>query len=243
MPVTAVLLDATLTPQTIAGTQTMDVHEAIQGRQSIRAFLRDKPVPRSTIEAILDVAGRAPSGSNIQPWRAWVATGDKRDEISEACYARHLQGDQGEQEYNYYPVEWREPYIGRRRNTGWGLYGHLGIEKGDKENMALQHGRNYQFFDAPVALFFTIDRDMELGSWMDYGMFLQSVMLAARGFGLETCPQAAFLKYHDTVMDLIGAPPEQMFVCAMSLGYADDDAHVNRYRTPRLDVKEFTEFV
>lgn len=221
----------------------MDVQEAIEGRQSVRGFLRDKPVPRETIEAILGVAGRAPSGSNIQPWHTWVATGEKRDAIAEACQARHRAADPGEQEYNYYPVEWREPYIGRRRNTGWGLYGHLGIEKGDKENMALQHGRNYEFFDAPVALFFTIDRDMELGSWIDYGMFLQSVMLAARGFGLETCPQAAFLKYHDTIMEMIGAPREQMFVCAMSLGYADEEAHVNRYRTPRLPVSEFTVFL
>lgn len=221
----------------------MDVLEAISGRQSVRAFKREKPVPQDVIEAILSTAGRAPSGSNIQPWRVWVATDDKRDEIAEACFARHQEGDNGEQEYNYYPVEWREPYIGRRRNTGWGLYGHLGIEKGDKKNMAAQHGRNYQFFDAPVALFFTIDRDLELGSWMDYGMFLQSFMLAARGFGLETCAQAAFLKYHDTVMKMIGAPAEQMFVSAMSLGYADPDATVNKYRTPRLQVSEFTRFL
>lgn len=221
----------------------MHVIEAITGRQSIRAFEKDKPVSHDIIEDILRTAGRAPSGSNIQPWRVWVATGDKRTEIADACHARHERGDEGKQEYNYYPVKWREPYIGRRRNTGWGLYGHLGIEKGDKKNMSRQHGRNYEFFDAPVSLFFTIDRDMELGSWMDYGMFLQSIMLAARGFGLETCAQAAFLKYHDTVMSMIGAPPDQMFVSAMSLGYADRDAPVNQYRTPRLKVEEFTTFL
>lgn len=221
----------------------MHVNEAITGRQSVRAFQKDKPVPHDIIEAILSTASRAPSGSNIQPWHVWVATGDRLKDISDACHARHEQGDEGEQEYNYYPVKWREPYIGRRRNTGWGLYGHLGIEKGDKENMSRQHGRNYLFFDAPVAFFFTIDRDMELGSWMDYGMFLQSIMLAARGFGLETCAQAAFLKYHDTVMSNIGAPPEQMFVSAMSLGYPDPDAPVNQYRTPRLAVNEFTVFL
>lgn len=221
----------------------MHVNEAISGRQSVRAFKKDKPVSQEIIQDILQTAGRAPSGSNIQPWQVWVATGDKRNAIAQACHARHERGDEGKQEYNYYPVQWREPYIGRRRTTGWGLYSHLGIEKGDKENMALQHGRNYQFFDAPVSLFFTIDRDLELGSWLDYGMFLQSVMLAARGFGLETCPQASFLKYHDTVMKLIGAPEEQMFVAAMSIGYADSDAPVNRYRTPRLDVSEFTVFL
>ncbi|MFT6955983.1 MAG: nitroreductase [Halieaceae bacterium] len=221
----------------------MHVDEAINGRQSIRAFLKNKPVTRDSIETILATAGRAPSGSNIQPWHVWVAMDAKRDEIANACQARHAQGDAGNQEYNYYPVEWREPYIGRRRNTGWGLYGHIGIEKGDKKNMSLQHGKNYDFFDAPAALFFTIDRDMELGSWIDCGMFIQSVMLAARGLGLETCAQAAFLKYHDTVMHLIGAPKEQMFVCAMSLGYADHDAAVNGYRTPRLPVNEFTVFL
>ena len=222
----------------------MNVTEAITGRQSIRAFNKDKAVSRDSIEAILATASRAPSGSNIQPWHVWVAMDAKRDEIANACQARHVQGDAGEQEYNYYPVEWREPYIGRRRNTGWGLYGHLGIEKGDKKNMSLQHGKNFDFFDAPAALFFTIDRDMELGSWIDYGMFIQSVMIAARGLGLETCAQASFLKYHDTVMRLIGAPTdEQMFVCSMSLGYADENASVNRYRTPRLAADEFTVFL
>ncbi len=221
----------------------MDVNEAINGRQSIRAFRKDRPVPQKIIEEILRTAGRAASGSNIQPWRVWVASGEKRQQIVDACCLRHDQGDAGEQEYNYYPVAWREPYIGRRRNTGWGLYGHLGIEKDDKQAMSRQHRRNYQFFDAPVALLFTIDRDLELGSWIDYGIFIQSIMLSARGFGLETCAQAAFLKYHDTVMGLIGAPPEQMFVSAMSLGYADPGAPVNQYRTPRLEVDEFTTFL
>lgn len=221
----------------------MQVNDAITGRQSIRAFQKGKPVPRDLIEEILGIAGRAPSGSNIQPWNVWVATGDKRNEVANACQSRHIQGDDGEQEYSYYPLKWREPYIGRRRNTGWGLYGHLGIEKGDKINMSRQHGKNYEFFDAPAALFFTIDRDLELGSWVDYGMFLQSVMLSARSFGLETCAQAAFLKYHDTVMHIIGAPKEQMLVCAMSLGYSDQNAPINNYRTPRLAVKEFTTFL
>jgi nitroreductase len=221
----------------------MEVNEAISGRQSIRAFQKDKPVPQYIIEKILSTASRAPSGSNIQPWHVWVATGNKHQKIVDACCLRHEQRDDGEQEYNYYPVKWREPYIGRRRNTGWGLYGHLGIEKGDKKSMSLQHGRNYKFFDAPVALFFTIDRELELGSWIDYGMFLQSIMVSARGFGLEPCAQAAFLKYHDTVMSLIGAPKEQMFVSAMSLGYADSDAPVNQYRPPRLKVNEFTIFL
>jgi len=221
----------------------MSVEEAIVGRQSIREFIADKPVARETIEKILAIAARAPSGSNIQPWKVWVTTGRMRAAITEACHARHMAGDQGEREYNYYPVEWREPYLGRRRETGWGLYGLLGIGKGDREAMKLQHGRNFLLFDAPVGLFFTIERDMELGSWLDTGMFIQSVMLAARGEGLETCPQAAFCNYHDTVTGLLGVPPEQQLICGMSLGYAVPGSKVNTFRTPRIPVESFTTFL
>ncbi|MCC5863170.1 MAG: nitroreductase [Gammaproteobacteria bacterium] len=221
----------------------MSVEEAIVGRQSIRAFQPDREVARETIENILEIAGRAPSGSNIQPWKVWVVTGAARDAIAEACHARHMSGDQGEREYNYYPVDWRDPYLARRRETGWGLYGLLGIEKGDREAMKRQHGRNFLFFDAPVGLFFTIERDLELGSWLDCGMFIQSVMLAARGEGLETCPQAAFCNYHDTVTTLLGVPADQQLICGMSLGYALPEAKVNRFRTTRIEVAEFTTFL
>ena len=221
----------------------MSIEEAIVGRQSTREFIPDKPVPRDVIEKVLQIAGRAPSGSNIQPWKVWVVTGDARDAIAEACHARHMAGDEGKREYNYYPVSWREPYIGRRRENGWGLYGLLGIEKGDKDKMLLQHGRNYLFFDAPVGLFFTIDRDLELGSWMDAGMFIQSVMLAARGEGLETCPQAAFCRYHDTVTSLLGVPENQMLMCGMSLGYPVSGSLVNKFRTSRINVDDFASFL
>ena len=151
--------------------------------------------------------------SNIQPWKVWVVTGKKKERLSDALLALHMSGEEGKREYNYYPVKWREPYIGRRRECGWGLYSMLGIEKGDKERMLHQHGRNYAFFDAPMGLFFTMDRDMELGSWLDTGMFIQSVMLAARGAGLETCPQAAFCNYHETVTEHLGVPADQQLVC------------------------------
>ena len=203
----------------------MRVSEAIVGRQSIRAFLGDRPVSNETIEALLNVAGRAPSGSNIR--------------ITEACSARFLAGDEGEYEYYYYPREWRQPYIGRRRQTGFGLYGLLGVDRSDTASVQNYRVQNYQFFGAPVGLFFTIDRDMEQGSWLDYGMFLQSFMLAAREVGLESCAQAAFCPYHDSVMPILEAPPDQMLVCGMSLGYADPDALVNTYRTERLDASEF----
>jgi len=221
----------------------MSVEEAIVGRQCTREFQNDKPVPQETIERILKIAGRTPSGSNIQPWKVWVATGAARDAITEACHKRHMAGDPSGREFKYYPVDWREPYINRRRENGWGLYGLLGIEKADKEAMKIQHGRNFLLFDAPVGLFFTIDRSLETGSWLDIGMFIQSVMLAARGEGLATCPQAAFCHFHDTVTKLLGVPDDQMLLCGMSLGYPLPGSRVNGYRTTRVETSEFTTFV
>ena len=217
----------------------MRVSEAIIGRQSIRAFLADRPVSDEQIESLLDIAGRAPSGSNIQPWQVYVVRGERKARITEACSNRFLSGDEGAYEYHYYPKDWREPYIGRRRQTGFGLYGLLGVDRHDTESVQNYRVQNYQFFGAPVGLFFTIDRDMEQGSWLDYGMFLQSFMLAAREAGLESCAQAAFCPYHDSVMPILEAPEEQMLVCGMSLGYADPDALVNTYRTGRLEPREY----
>lgn len=220
----------------------ISVEEAITGRQSTRAYL-DKPVSRDLIIKLLEIAGRAPSGSNIQPWKVWVVTGAKKEALTEKLLKRQRSGDPGKRNYNYYPVEWREPYIGRRRECGWGLYSTLGIEKGDKERMLRQHGLNYEFFGAPVGLFVTLDKDMELGSWLDTGMFIQSIMLAARGLGLETCPQAAFCNYYDAVVEHLGIPADQELVCGISLGYADPDAIVNRFRTTRIAAESFTTFV
>jgi len=221
----------------------VDTIAAITGRQSIRAFDADRPVSDEQIRSLLAVAGRAPSGSNIQPWQIFVVRGQRKQRITDACSERYLSGDEGVAEYHYYPQHWRAPYIDRRRETGFGLYGLLGIERRDAAAVQAYRVQNYQFFGAPVALFFTIDRDMELGSWLDYGMFLQSLMVAARADGLETCPQAAFCPYYDSVMPLLNAPDEQMLVCAISLGYAQPDALINSYRTGRLAVDEFTTFL
>jgi len=220
----------------------MTVEEAVAGRRSIRAFL-PKIVPRELIERVLSIAGRAPSGSNVQPWHVWVLEGAVRDEICREAVGRYDRGEVGEREYNYYPVKWREPYLARRRACGYGLYGKLGIQKGDKERMRAQQGRNYAFFDAPVGLIFSIDRDLERGSWVDYGMFLQSIMVAARSFGLDTCPQAALCSRHEILQKRLGIPPEQMVVCGMALGYADPDAIVNTFITERMALEEFVTFV
>jgi nitroreductase len=227
------------TPQAIAC-----VDEAITSRRSMRAYL-PTPVPRETIEDILRVASRAPSGTNTQPWKVHVLTGEPLRGLIErlrAAYDDPAEAQLHEQEYAYYPHEWVSPYIDRRRKVGWDLYGLLGIAKGDKLRMHEQHGRNYEFFDAPVGLMFTIDRVMERGSWLDYGMFLQNVMVAARARGLDTCPQAAFTQFHRIILDHLGAPPQEMLVCGMSLGQADPQAVENTLVTERAPVHEFTRF-
>ena len=220
----------------------MTVEEAVAGRRSIRAFL-PKPVPRELVERVLQIAGRAPSGSNVQPWHVWVLQGPARDEIVREAVGRYDRGETGKREYNYYPVKWREPYLARRRACGWGLYGTLGITREDKGRMHAQHARNYCFFDAPVGLIFSIDRDLEKGSWLDYGMFLQSIMIAARQFGLETCPQAAWLSYWDLLQRRIGVPQQQTIVCGMALGYPDPNEKVNAFTPERMPVGEFVTFV
>lgn len=215
--------------------------EAITSRRSVRAFLPE-PVPRETVRRILDIAARAPSGSNIQPWHVEVVTGPALDRLTRAITARFDAGDAGEESYQYYPSPWREPYLARRRDTGWGLYSALGIARGDTARMRAQHRRNFLFFDAPVGLVFSIDRDLPVGSWLDTGMFLQSIMVAARGFGLDTCPQQAFAAYHQTIRALLGLPDDRTVICGMALGWADRSDPANGFETGRLAVEEFARF-
>ncbi len=219
----------------------MEVAEAIGGRRSIRAF-RDTPVPRATVERILALSARAPSGSNTQPWRAYALAGAPRDALCAEVVAAHLAGDAGDREYLYYPEPWFEPYLARRRQVGWALYGTLGITKGDAARMQAQHGRNFSFFDAPVGLVITIDRRLNPGSWLDLGMFLQNMMLAARGEGLETCPQAAFAPYHTIIRRHLPISAEEMVVCGMALGEADWDAPENGLVTERAPIADWTQF-
>ena len=203
-------------------------------------------MPRETIEAILAVASRAPSGTNTQPWQVLVLTGAAKAALSSeiraafddpAVRATHTEP------YAYYPTEWRSPYIDRRRKVGWDLYGLLGIGKTDKQRMHEQHARNYAFFDAPVGLMFTIDRVMQQGSWLDYGMFLQSLMVAARARGLDTCPQAAFTQFHRIIARHLNLSDEQTVVCGMSLGHADMSAPERKLVTEREPVSGFARFL
>lgn len=218
--------------------------ELIGGRRSVRAF-RSTPVDKATITSVLELASRAPSGTNTQPWKVTVVTGDTQRRVIDALVAAFNDPEAStkyREEYPYYPREWQSPYIERRRKVGWDLYSLLGIAKGDKARMHVQHRRNVEFFGAPVTLFFTIDRIMEQGSWLDYGMFLQNVMLAARAHGLETCPQAAINDFHSILRELLQWPDNEAMVCSMSLGYEDTDAVESRLVTERTPAEEFTRF-
>jgi len=229
-----------ITPDTTAA-----VDAAITSRTSVRAFL-PTPVDRPTIEAILAVASRAPSGTNTQPWQVHVLTGRAKAALSaeiRATYDDPVERAKHTEPYAYYPTEWRSPYIDRRRKVGWDLYGLLGIGKADKARMHEQHARNYAFFDAPVGLIFTIDKVMQQGSWLDYGMFLQNVMVAARARGLDTCPQAAFTQFHRIIAKHLSLTDEQAVVCGMSLGHADPEAAANRLHTEREPVSGFARFL
>lgn len=229
--------------------QTQIVDEVITSRHSVRAFL-DTPVPQEIIKDILSVASRAPSGTNTQPWKVYVVTGDKRAQLIDNIFAAKQAiadnpslADKFQETFPYYPTEWISPFIDRRRENGWGLYGLLGIQKGDKEKMAAQQDRNFKLFDAPVGLFFTVNKVMGTGSKMDIAMMIQNVMIAAKARGLDTCPQAAFNHFHPVVLESIGAGDDEELVCTVALGYADESDIVNTFITPRVPVDEFAVFL
>jgi nitroreductase len=225
------------------------VDAAILSRFSTRAYL-NKPVEKAVLEDLLQVAARSPSGTNTQPWKVYVLQGAAKDKlVSEVCEAHNamaanpaLAAEHAE-EYDYYPSKWVSPYIDRRRECGFGLYGVLGIGKGDKEKMHLQSQQNFRFFGAPVGLIFTLDKVMGRGSLLDYGMFLQSLMVAARARGLHTCPQAAWNNFSKIIYKHVGAGENEMMVCGMSLGYADEAALVNTFKTTRVDAGTFTHWI
>ena len=218
------------------------VARAIRDRHSIRHFL-PTPVPKETVLAILDLAACAPSGVNAQPWKVHVVSGDTKADISAAILAEYENPTFEHQgEYDYYPKQWVEPYLSRRRKTGHDLYGLLNIGKEDKVGMKAQWARNFQFFDAPIGLIFTLDRALGQGSLIDYGGFLQTLMIAAKAYGLDTCSQAAFCEYHPVLHRILHIPDQEFIVCGMSLGYADLNSSVNTFRTARLPAREFTCF-
>ncbi len=217
----------------------MDVTEAIESRMSCRAFL-GTPVPQATVREILATASRAPSGGNLQPWLVYVLTGEPLRELIERVRAKIAAHPLGEgTEYNIYPPNLKEPYRSRRFKCGEDLYALVGIGREERERRLQQYARNYEFFGAPVGLFFAIDRIMGPDQWADVGMLMQSIMLLARERGLHTCPQESWAGWHRTVGEFLGLPPELMLFCGMSLGYRDESAPVNRLWTERAALEEF----
>ncbi|MEQ1275270.1 MAG: nitroreductase [Acinetobacter ursingii] len=229
--------------------QVQLVDDAIRSRHSVRAFL-STPVDAQIIKDILEVACRAPSGTNTQPWKVYVVTDKKRDEmVDRVCkaqleiYNHPEKAAEYQETFPYYPEKWISPFIDRRRENGWGLYGLLNIQKGEKEKMAAQQLRNYQLFDAPVGLYFTVNKAMGIGSKMDISMMIQNVMVAAKARGLDTCPQAAWNHFHPIVLEVLGASDDEELVCTVALGYANPDEIVNTFITPREPVENFTVFL
>ena len=231
------------TPAGPAGGDRLSADEALRTRRSVRAFL-PQPVPRSEVEELLALASRSPSGSNIQPWKVHVFSGALKQRITGTILDALDRDGPGpyKREWNYYPVNWREPYLGRRRKIGWDLYGLLGIPKGDFERTEQQRRQNYEFFGAPVGMIFTLEEDLEIGSWLDLGIFIGSLSIAARGRGLDTCPQAAFADFHTLIRPILGIPESQIIICGMALGYADPDATINRLATERVGLEHYASF-
>lgn len=220
----------------------MDVLEAIKTRKSIRAFTNQE-VPKETIEELLKVSQQSPSGTNTQPWYTYVCTGAVQQAISDDVLALAKDGKGKKYEdYDYYPAKWRDDHNARRRGVGFGLYDLLGIKKDDFAGRAKQGARNFTFFDAPVGLFITTDSYLSLGSWADAGMYIQTIMLAARGMGLHTCPQAAWIQFQEPIFKHLGIPEDQKLITGMCLGYADEAAIVNTLVSDREDVADVAHF-
>ena len=219
------------------------VEEAVTSRKSVRAFL-PTPVDRATVEDLLQLASRSASGSNIQPWRVRVVAGEARTGLTKAILDAVARDgfEPYQRDWNYYPVRWREPFLGRRRKIGWDMYNLLGVAKGDFEGTQAARLRNYDFFGAPVGMIFTLDEDLEMGSWLDLGIYLGALMIAARGRGLHTCPQAAFADFHRVIRPLLGIPDNEIIICGMALGHIDPDAPVNALATERAPLGDFATF-
>ena len=219
----------------------MNVSDALLRRKSTRAFT-DKEVSLETLRKVLDVARHAPSGVNTQPWQVAVVSGDKKESLCALMEGQFRSNIKGKMDYSYYPDEWVDPYRARRKSCGLQMYSTLNIGRDEKQRQLDQWAANYRAFDAPVVLFFFLDPEMSAGSYLDYGMFLQSIMLAAVEEGLATCPQAALGEYPEIVKRELDYPLDRILIGGMALGYEDKAALINSYRTERLAVDEFSRF-
>lgn len=219
----------------------MILQDALLSRKSVRAYL-NKTVNKEQIEQILNLAKHAPSGVNTQPWKVAVLSGESKRQMQERLLKAFYENAPHDMDYQYYPLEWKPPYSIRRAACGLQLYKAVGIQKQDTQGRQKQWAANFRAFDAPIMMFFYMDDCMQTGSFLDFGMFLQSLMLAATAEGLATCAQGALAEYSSIIKETLNIPKETILLCGMALGYEDTDAPINQYRTPRLDLEEFVQF-
>ena len=227
--------------QNILNETTQRVDEVIRSRHSIRRFL-PKPVSAAAVKEILEIASCAPSGTNMQPWKVYALAGEEKTTLGNVITEKYLASGMEGMPFDYYPKEWIDPWLSRRRKTGTDLYSLLGIAKGDKDKMVQQWIRNYRFFDAPVGLILTIDKIFGTGIFLDYGMFIGNLMIAARARGVDTCVQLAFAEFQEIIHKTLDLPENEQVICGVSLGYADPDAPENQLRTEREPVEKFADF-
>lgn len=219
------------------------IDAALLSRRAVRGYL-SRPVTRETVEHLLKVAARMPSGYNMQPWQVFVVSGPAKQRLTaDVMEARVHHPEEKSEEYQYYPKSWRSPYSERRKDFGDQIYGLAGVKREDEAAMFRHVGRNYEFFGAPVGLFFAIDKDLEVGSWLDCGMFIAGVMIAARAQGLHTCPQVAWAPWHRIVRRHVAIPESMTLLCGMSLGFEDETTDVNQARMDRSDIKNWATFI
>ncbi len=225
-----------------AGSEYVDA--AITSRRSVRGFKKD-PVDKHLVEHLLAIASRAPSGTNMQPWRVYVLTGQVKEKLTKEILdsKKYKKESLGKRSWKYYPDNFPPVYRDRRRKIGWDLYGLAGVKKGDREAADRVANKNFEFFGAPVGMIFTISDILEVGSWLDYGCFIQNLMIAARGYGLHTCPQAIFADVPAAVYKVLSIPNNEIIVCGMSLGYINNSANVNNLETERAPISEFVTFL
>ena len=218
----------------------MDVIEAIKTRKSVRSF-RKKKVPLNTVKNILKLASLSPSGSNTQPWNVHILLGDSLNKFSDEMEKEFLQNNKNLklERLNYMKI-YRSPYQERRRKVGWDLYKILNIEKGDYKKTLKFHSQNYRFFNAPVGLIFSIEKDLGWMSWLDYGMFLQNICLISRSHGLHTCPQAAWGLVYKKANKVLKLKRNYTVHCGMAIGFENQKNKINNLKTEREKVENFS---
>ena len=220
----------------------MTVTQAVATRRSIRQFT-DRPVDLALLRQILEKAQRSPSGGNTQPWNAIVMTGEPLAQLTETIKAVAVAAPRGEgMEYDIYPKDLEGRYEAQRFGVGEAMFGALGIERDDKRARVVQMMKNWDSFGAPVQLFTYTRKYMGPPQWSDMGMWLQTVMLLLREAGLDSCAQEIWAMYGEKMRECLGIDDDHMFFCGMAIGYRDENAAINNFDVPRIEIDSAIDF-